>query len=64
MILAVIGEEPDCETVCDAYQETSEGKARLTMHTVNLTEVYATIHKREGREKANEILEIIRTDAL
>ena len=63
-ILAMISEEPGYETVCEAYQESSEGKAKLIMHTINLTEVYATIHKREGREKANEILEIIRTDAL
>jgi len=63
-VLAVIGEEPGYEAVCNAYQETSEGKARLIMHTINLTEVYATIHKREGQEKANEILETIRTDAL
>jgi PIN domain nuclease of toxin-antitoxin system len=63
-VLAVIGEELGYETVCDAYQEASEGKARLIMHTINLTEVYAAIHKREGREKANEILETIRTDAL
>jgi len=34
------------------------------MHTINLTEVYAIIHEREGREKANEILETIRTDKL
>ncbi|MDR2560776.1 MAG: PIN domain-containing protein [Holophagales bacterium] len=64
LVLAVISEEPGYETVCEAYQETSEGKAKLIMHTINLTEVYATIHKREGREKANEILETIKTDAL
>ena len=63
-VLAVISEEPGFEIVCDAYQETYESKARLIMHTINLTEVYATIYKREGRKKASEILETIRTDAL
>ena len=58
-LIAVIEDEPGASIVDAAYQEASEGRARLIMNKVNLLEVYYGILREQGNEYADKILDSV-----
>ena len=55
-MLAVLSKEPGADKVVDIYKKTDSGEVVLVMNKINLLEVYYTLFREYGREKANMFL--------
>jgi predicted nucleic acid-binding protein len=58
-ILAMLWNEPGGDVVGEIFRRAKKSDAILMMHQVNLTEVYAIVHKREGTANADKAIELI-----
>lgn len=60
-ILAFLEDEPGAEIVEKALRETAAGKAEGFLSVINWGEVYYTVMREMGQEKAEEIAELLAT---
>jgi len=58
-ILAVANEEQGSETITHLWSKAIENEIKLSIHRINLLEVYYTIIKQNKRKKAEILLQII-----
>ena len=54
-MLAALSNEPGADVVDEVYEKAASGRAKLTMHKVNLLEVYYDLFRTYGKERADEV---------
>lgn len=59
-VLAYLGGEKGSDKVEELLNEAEEGKTKVYMNYVNLGEVYYTIYREEGVDKANEAIVLVK----
>ena len=59
-MLAALANEQGADVVDEIYEKAVSGEAKLTMHKVNLLEVYYDLFRTYGKERADEIYTEIR----
>jgi predicted nucleic acid-binding protein len=56
-LIALLQDEKGADEVADVFEAAENGTAAITMHKLNLLEVYYKAYRTHGKERANRMLE-------
>lgn len=59
-LIAFLCDEPGSEIVTTIIKSTEDRKSKLNMNSLNLLEIYSDIYQKTGKEKADEVITMIK----